>query len=132
MLWAFRENGLQKRTLTGKHKLMMFRYFQLSHFFQKEKAPPPPPPKKNNNNNNNKHHCQHARFDTSSSASATGKSLEIYIVTPSYNNTQNSEILVKTFFLSVNGPFAASGHMVHAEGQAAHWDIQNKENSNLS
>ena len=31
-----------------------------------------------------------------------------------------------------NGPFAASGHMVHAGGQAAHWDIQNKENSNLS
>ena len=30
-----------------------------------------------------------------------------------------------------NGPFAASGHMVHAGGQAAHWDIQNKENSNL-
>ena len=29
-----------------------------------------------------------------------------------------------------NGPFAASGHMVHAGGQAAHWDIQNKENSN--
>ena len=29
-------------------------------------------------------------------------------------------------------PFAASGHMVHAGGQAAHWDIQNKENSNLS
>ena len=27
-----------------------------------------------------------------------------------------------------NGPFAASGHMVHAGGQAAHWDIQNKEN----
>ena len=23
-----------------------------------------------------------------------------------------------------NGPFAASGHMVHAGGQAAHWDIQ--------
>ena len=33
--------------------------------------------------------------------------------------------------LSVNGPFAASGHMVYAGGQAAHWDIQNKENSNL-
>ena len=31
-----------------------------------------------------------------------------------------------------NGPFAASGHMVHAGGQAAHWDIQNKANSNLS
>ena len=31
-----------------------------------------------------------------------------------------------------NGPFAASGHMVHAGGQAAHWDIQNKENSNFS
>ena len=31
-----------------------------------------------------------------------------------------------------NGPFAANGHMVHAGGQAAHWDIQNKENSNLS
>ena len=31
-----------------------------------------------------------------------------------------------------NGPFAASDHMVHAGGQAAHWDIQNKENSNLS
>ena len=31
-----------------------------------------------------------------------------------------------------NGLFAASGHMVHAVGQAAHWDIQNKENSNLS
>ena len=31
-----------------------------------------------------------------------------------------------------NRPFAASGHMVHAGGQAAHWDIQNKENSNLS
>ena len=25
-----------------------------------------------------------------------------------------------------NGPFAAGGHMVHAGGQAAHWDIQNK------
>ena len=34
--------------------------------------------------------------------------------------------------LKHNGPFAASGHMVHAGGQAAHWDIQNKENSNLS
>ena len=34
--------------------------------------------------------------------------------------------------LKNNGPFAASGHMVHAGGQAAHWDIQNKENSNLS
>ena len=32
----------------------------------------------------------------------------------------------------INGPFAASGHVVHAGGQAAHWDIQNKENSNLS
>ena len=31
-----------------------------------------------------------------------------------------------------NGPFAASGHMVHAGGQAALWNIQNKENSNLS
>ena len=31
-----------------------------------------------------------------------------------------------------NGPFAASGHREHAGGQAAHWDIQNKENSNLS
>ena len=30
-----------------------------------------------------------------------------------------------------NWPFAASGHMVHAGGQAARWDIQNKENSNL-
>ena len=28
-----------------------------------------------------------------------------------------------------NGPFAASGHMVHAGGQAAHWDIQNKATS---
>ena len=27
---------------------------------------------------------------------------------------------------NVNGPFAASGHMVHAGGQAAHWGIQNK------
>ena len=34
--------------------------------------------------------------------------------------------------LSADGPFAASGHMVHAGGQATHWDIQNKENSNLS
>ena len=34
--------------------------------------------------------------------------------------------------MSGNGPFAARGHMVHAGGQAAHWDIQNKENSNLS
>ena len=31
-----------------------------------------------------------------------------------------------------NGPFAAIGDMVRAGGQAAHWDIQNKENSNLS
>ena len=38
------------------------------------------------------------------------------------------KMLTKTY----NGPFAASGHMVHAGGQAAHWDIQNKENSNLS
>ena len=30
---------------------------------------------------------------------------------------------------SFNGPFAASGHMVHAGGQAAHWDIQNKATS---
>ena len=30
---------------------------------------------------------------------------------------------------SLNGPFAASGHMVDAGGQAAHWDIQNKANS---
>ena len=28
-----------------------------------------------------------------------------------------------------NGPFAASGHMVHAGEQAAHWDIQNKATS---
>ena len=28
-----------------------------------------------------------------------------------------------------SGPFAASGHMVHAGGQAAHWDIQNKSTS---
>ena len=35
-------------------------------------------------------------------------------------------------FQQNNGPFAASGHMVHAGGQAANWDIQNKENSNLS
>ena len=28
-----------------------------------------------------------------------------------------------------NEPFAASGHMVHAGGQAAHWDIQNKATS---
>ena len=28
-----------------------------------------------------------------------------------------------------NGPFAASGHMVHAGGQAAHCDIQNKATS---
>ena len=28
-----------------------------------------------------------------------------------------------------NGPFAASGHMVHAGGQVAHWDIQNKATS---
>ena len=28
-----------------------------------------------------------------------------------------------------NGSFAASGHMVHAGGQAAHWDIQNKATS---
>ena len=35
-------------------------------------------------------------------------------------------------YVKPNGPFAASGHMVHAGGQAAHWDIQNKENSNLS
>ena len=28
------------------------------------------------------------------------------------------------------GLFAASDHMVHAGGQAAHWDIQNQENSN--
>ena len=34
--------------------------------------------------------------------------------------------------IQCNGPFAASSHMVHAGGQAAHWDIQNKENSNLS
>ena len=30
---------------------------------------------------------------------------------------------------SCNGPFAASGHMVHTGGQAAHWDIQNKATS---
>ena len=28
-----------------------------------------------------------------------------------------------------NRHFAASGHMVHAGGQAAHWDIQNKATS---
>ena len=27
---------------------------------------------------------------------------------------------------ALNRPFAASGHMAHAGGQAAHWDIQNK------
>ena len=32
-------------------------------------------------------------------------------------------------FTTLNGPFAASGHMVHAGGQAAHWDIQNKATS---
>ena len=31
--------------------------------------------------------------------------------------------------IDANGPFAASGHMVHAGGQAAHWDIQNKATS---
>ena len=31
--------------------------------------------------------------------------------------------------LPCNGPFAASGHMVHAGGQAAHWDIQNNVTS---
>ena len=41
---------------------------------------------------------------------------------------------VRSLFQSnmINGPFVASGHMVHAGVQAAHWDIQNKENSNLS
>ena len=42
----------------------------------------------------------------------------------SYANFQRSQ--------KHNGPFAASGHMVHAGGQAALWNIQNKENSNLS
>ena len=32
-------------------------------------------------------------------------------------------------FGCLNGPFAARGHMVHAGGQAAHWDIQNKATS---
>ena len=31
--------------------------------------------------------------------------------------------------MTANGPFAASGQMVHAGGQAAHWDIQNKATS---
>ena len=35
-------------------------------------------------------------------------------------------------FVKSNRPFAASGHMVYAGGQATHWDNQNKENSNLS
>ena len=35
-------------------------------------------------------------------------------------------------FFKGNRPFAAGGHMVRTGGQAAHWDIQNKENSNLS
>ena len=34
-----------------------------------------------------------------------------------------------TLLLIMNGPFAAGGHMVHAGGQAAHWDIQNKATS---
>ena len=46
------------------------------------------------------------------------------------NNSDVGRFLLQV--ASHNGPFAASGHMVHAGGQAAHWDIQNKENSNLS
>ena len=42
-----------------------------------------------------------------------------------------SAIWHKKPLLDQYGPFAARGHMVHAGGQAAHWDIQNKENSNL-
>ena len=30
---------------------------------------------------------------------------------------------------AANRPFAASDHMVHAGGQGAHWDIQNKATS---
>ena len=35
--------------------------------------------------------------------------------------------ITKTVCQANNGPFVASGHMVHTGGQAAHWDIQNKE-----
>ena len=53
-------------------------------------------------------------------------SLKQYFWLPSVaDNFQNRESMK-------NGPFAASSHMVHAGGQAADWDIQNKENSNLS
>ena len=43
----------------------------------------------------------------------------------SLNLFQNEGNRFLALFLD-NGPFAASGHMVHAGGQAAHWDIQNK------
>ena len=46
------------------------------------------------------------------------------------NNSDVGRFLLQV--ASHNGPFAANGHMVHAGGQAAHWDIQKKENSNLS
>ena len=43
----------------------------------------------------------------------------------------NNEIIGRCFYIflecilkSYNGPFAASGHMEHAGGQAAHWVIQ--------
>ena len=41
----------------------------------------------------------------------------------------NNSAKGRCFCFRQNGPFAASGHMVHAGGQAAHWDIQNKATS---
>ena len=49
-----------------------------------------------------------------------------------YKKINRSRLVCIQIARKNNGPFAASGHMVHAGGQAAHWDIQNKENSNLS
>ena len=43
--------------------------------------------------------------------------------------TASAETNLPSNHQPVNGPFAASGHMVHAGGKAAHWDIQNKATS---
>ena len=55
----------------------------------------------------------------------------LYRVCGNVSTVQKLRIMVDQGWFG-NGPFAASGHMVHAGGQAAHLVIQNKENSNLS
>ena len=49
----------------------------------------------------------------------------LFILTQSI--CSQTHLLIVSVYWGGNGPFAASGHMVHAGGQAAHWDIQNRK-----